>query len=120
MDNVRDTLAPSAELKIGDETYRLSFTYDAIAEAKRELLRYGVRCNLLLSLDSYDIDALELRALFYAATRLHHPELSYEQVKGLLTMQNYGSVFEAILKAYVVAMKPPQEQEENPTPAQEG
>lgn len=105
---ISDTQAPSVELKIGEKTYQLCFTFGAILEAKRILRREGIRMNLLLALDSFDVDVDSLPALLYGGLRTHHPEIDYKVVTDMLS--DFGvahRVFAAICEAYALTVQGP-------------
>lgn len=95
-----DTQAPSVDLKIGEETYQLCFTFAALQEAKRILRREGIKVNLLVALDSLEVDYDTLPALFYGALRTHHPEMDYKRALAMLDPRNAHLVFGAIFEAY--------------------
>lgn len=102
-----ETQARSVELKMDDETYTLCFTFGAIQEAKRILQRKGIRVNLLIALDSMDVDADALPALLFAALRTNHPEIDYKAAEALINMQTAIPIFTAITDAYVKSVKVP-------------
>lgn len=107
MEAIGDALAPCADLQVGDNTYKLCFTFGALAEAKRLLRREGVQVNLLLSLDSLDVDVDTMRPLLYAALRTHHPDVSYLAASDMVTLRNAASVFTAICRAYQESVRIP-------------
>jgi hypothetical protein len=108
-----DTQAASVELKIGEETYNLCFTFAAMQEAKRILQRKGIRVNLLIALDSMDVDVDTLPALLFAALRTHHPEIDYKRAESLIDMRAALPIFGAICDAYIASVKSPKGAEES-------
>ncbi len=108
--------APTVALTIDGETYKLFFSLDVIAEAEEITDK-----PLITGLNRKDFQSPRvslIRALFWASLRVHHPEVTLEQVKALITVRNLGEVWEKVLDAWVACMKGPDEDGANPPKGQ--
>ena len=103
------------DIKIGAKTYHLVCTFEAIAEAERLLDR-----SLIFGLRQKDIARPTIdtvRALFYGQTREHHGELTFGEVKNLITRRNFSDIAGRVVAAWSAAMDEPEaEDPANPTP----
>lgn len=100
-------IKPVVELPLQGVTYRLSYDFDAIAEAEDIVDR-----PLITGLRRKDIERPTInlvRAMFFAAARANHPELTYEQIKALVTRDNWGSIWGSVLKAWIAGSPEPEE-----------
>jgi len=99
-----DPTLPRIEFKRGKEIFYLCFNFRALAIAQRNLRLAGVDCNLLQALDLSGMDAERIVPVFYATLITHQPDITYEQVWGLIDLSNLGKVFSVIAEAYVASL----------------
>jgi hypothetical protein len=97
-------LAPEKALTLGGKKYRLCLDFGVIREAEEALLETGIRINLLRSLDFKALGARSLPEVFFAALRRYQPEMTFEDVCALITLDSAIAIFEAVGDAYVLAM----------------
>jgi hypothetical protein len=102
-----DPTLPKVELKLGNKTYFLCFTFKALALAQTILRNNGIDCNLLQSLDLTALQADRLVPLLYAGLITHMPEITLEEVFELVLFRNMHLVFEAVVLAYGASMAEP-------------
>jgi hypothetical protein len=91
---VADPTIEFAELKLNGKIYRLSYSFNSIAEAE-----HVAGCNLLAGLESL----LDLTAL-QAAMSVADPEVTIEQAGSLVRLDTIEPITEALAKAYRVSM----------------
>lgn len=99
---------PSTLIEIGGRTYQLGFTYGSIRSAKLALRARGIELNLMRSFGLAEIDADTLPELFFAALRVHHPDVTFEDALSLISVRNCLRVAEAIATAYIASMSDPE------------
>jgi hypothetical protein len=102
-----DPTLPKVELKLGNETFFLCFTFAAIAQAEAKLRALGMQINMLHALDLSSMDATRIVPLLYAALATHQPDLSFEDAAKLVTLKNLGSIFGGIARAYEASLAEP-------------
>jgi hypothetical protein len=101
-----DPTVPEVSVEIDGSTYRLCFDFAALAVAKAKLREAHVEINVLGALNFNAIDVDTLPALFFAATQAYHPDLSWEQARGLVSLRTAPGIFSAVRAAYIAAMIP--------------
>jgi hypothetical protein len=85
-----------ADLEIDDKTYKLAYSFQAIAEAE-----HLAGCNLLSGLDNLqELSARQLRGLFFAALSIAQPKITIEQSTALIRLDTTYSIRLALAKAY--------------------
>lgn len=92
-------------LTIRKKEYSLHLDFAALSTAEALLRKQGIQANLLQSLNLSELDASGLAAMLFAALRRDHPEMTYLDALGLISLPNLGKVFDALLEAYVAAQK---------------
>ena len=95
------------DCKIGDENYRMAFSYRKLIEAESK-----TGLNLLASgINAFPyISATHYRALVWAAMSIDRPSLTLEQVEDLLDFDTMPVIQKALADSY-------QKSTENPTEA---
>jgi hypothetical protein len=104
-----DPTMPKIEIKLGDKSYFLCFTFSAIALAEAKLRAAGTPANLIHALDLSTMDASKIVPLFYAALISHQPDIKPEVAASLVTMKNLGTIFQGIADAYIASLSDPEE-----------
>ena len=92
---------PSVKLKLAGTEYTLVYDFDAIAEAEEILDR-----PLITGLRGRDIATPTIslvRAMFFATAHATHPELTFEQVKALVTRKTLADIWVKVLEAWQLA-----------------
>ncbi|WP_420239260.1 hypothetical protein ACOBR2_06690 [Telmatobacter bradus] len=110
-------LAPIRELQIDGESYQIVVDIEAIRVAERI-----ADVPILSGMDRRTADHPKLDlicAFFYAALQRHHKEVSLQQASSMVTMQNWRTIWNALVILYVDAMGEPEEEAEgNPQASQ--
>jgi len=89
-----------ATLTIDDQTYKLAYSFNAIALAEA-----ASGANLLRGLESLsDLTALQLRGLLYAAMTVARPETTIEEAGALIRLDTIGIVTTALGEAYMLSL----------------
>jgi hypothetical protein len=94
-----------ASLTIAGETYRLIYSFNAIAEAETE-----AGCNLLHGISAAllnTMSAAQMRGLFYAALKPFQPAMTLAVAGAMIRIDTLPDIFEAISEAYKLAMEKP-------------
>jgi len=96
-------------LALGGRTYRLAYSFNAIAEAE-----HLAGCNLLGGLENLEnLTAIQLRGLLYAALVVAHPTipdgdgqrpLTVEDAGLLVRLDTIGPITGALAEAYRLSM----------------
>jgi hypothetical protein len=116
---MKKAIDPIVELTIAGNTYRLAFDFEAISEAEDLTER-----PILTGLTRREVEKPSIsfvRAMLYAAMRLHQPELALADVKALVNQRNIGEVWGKALEAFFVfrhAAEDEDESESGPTGGQ--
>jgi len=92
-------------LTIDGKEYNLYMDFAAIANAESLLKKQGLQVNLLRALNLSELDASGLAAILYAMLLRDQPKTTYEDVLNLISIQSLGSIFDAVLNAYLAAQK---------------
>ena len=100
-----DATLPYVVLELDGESYRLAFDYAALSVAERKLADIGVQVNMLDALDLRSIGAERLPIVLYASLVKAQPDMTFEDVKHLVTMRTYALIFEKVVEAFVASMK---------------
>jgi hypothetical protein len=112
-----DPTQPTADVVINDETYRLCFDMQALAEAEEQLIREGHTVCLLVEMNKVTIRSTQI--MFTAAARKYQPFLSFEDVAELLStpkelLKACAAIYDAFNKSAAPTEKPVEGAEENP------
>jgi len=106
-----DPLIQFSTLEINGETYKLAYSFNAIAIAESVS-----GANLLEGLRNLtNLTASQLRGLFYAALSVADPKITIEQAGALIAVDATHSITDAIVEAYILSM--PKKKEPDPPPA---
>lgn len=97
-------LADDVPLTLNGKEYRLCLDFWAVREAEEELLRIGIKVDLLRALDFQTLGARSLPEVFFAALHHYQPELTFEDACELVSLESSVAIFEAVSDAYIVAM----------------
>jgi hypothetical protein len=101
-----------AKLELDGETYKLAYSFNAIALAESVS-----GCNLLEGLRNLsNLSAGQLRGLFYAALSVADPKITIEQAGALIAVDATHSITDAIVEAYILSM--PKKKEQDPPEAE--
>jgi hypothetical protein len=107
-------IIPDVAIEIEDESYRLCFDFQALADAKGALKAQGVEINVLRSIDFSSLDVDTLPALFFAAARRYQPQLSWKRAQQIVNVRTASSIAVGLFAAWKGAMAKPSK---NPTRA---
>ncbi len=102
-----DPTMPGVALILGNETYKLCFTFGALATAEAELRKAGRIVNMLHSFDFRNMGASDIAPLVYAGLLHYHPQMSMEKVESLVNIRNLGDILGALILAYEQAVGEP-------------
>ena len=97
------------KLTLKGREYTLLFDLEAVALAEEH-----TDLPLLTGLKSKDINSPKLllvRGMLFACIRANHPELSFEDVKALITPKALPKIWAAVLKAWFAGMADEDEDE---------
>lgn len=97
-----DPMIEFAKLEINGQTYELTFQLGALRKAERALGR--ALLTDFAALFQVSVRLEELDVLLFAATRVAHPDLTMEQVEGLIELGTAGDVRDALWQAYRLAL----------------
>jgi cell envelope opacity-associated protein A len=112
-------LLPVTLLMLGDRTFSLRFDFEAIAQAEEIVDR-----PLLTGLRQRDISTPTIglvRAMLFASLHAGYPEITFDQVKEMVTRKNLVDIWTKVLSAWVDSAQVPDEERdtdetaENPT-----
>lgn len=78
-----------------DKPRKLVFDFNALCEFERVTGKNSLSADLWTS-----TDAGTLRALLYAALKTHHPEVTLQEVGGMLNLGNAQAVTDALVEAF--------------------
>jgi hypothetical protein len=113
---------PFTLLTIAGTIYSLLFDFESVAKAEELLDR-----SLLTGLRQRDINSPSItmvRAMLYACLRVHHPRLTFDEVKVLVDRKNIVGVWHKVLEAWTAGLAEPgedpdaDEEEKNPLKSQ--
>lgn len=93
-----DPLVKFWPLELDGKTYKLSYDFNAIAEAEKL-----AGCNLLMGMGAMLISyttAQQMRGLLYAAVRKAHPKMTIEECGQLIRIDTIADIKDAIVHAY--------------------
>jgi hypothetical protein len=113
-----DPTLPRVELVVNGESYFLAFTFRALALAQKHLRLIGYDCNLLQALDLRYMDAEKFIPLLYAGLLMHQPAIEIDAVADLVTLDNYGEIYQKIVDAYVASVAKPSDEDAKANPDQ--
>jgi hypothetical protein len=98
-------VAPSTSLTIGNATFQLLYSFEAVAAAEDATDR-----ALLTGLRSRDISSPSIslvRAMLYAAVLPLNPKVTLAEVKALVTRKNLSDIWTKVLNAWSAGMAEP-------------
>lgn len=113
-----DPTIARVDIVLDGETYFLAFTFKALAIAQKHLRLIGYECNLLQALDLRNIDAEKFIPLLYAAMITNQPSIELDKVADLVTIDNFGIIFNKLVEAYGASIAKPSAEDEKPNPNQ--
>jgi hypothetical protein len=99
--------APTTPLALKGTEYKLLFDFQAVADAEEITGR-----SLITGLRQKDFEAPGIKlvqALLYACLKVHHPLMTYELAKTLVTLKTIGKIWSAVTDAWAAAMNEPDE-----------
>jgi hypothetical protein len=107
-----------ATLELEGQTYKLAYSFNAVAEA--ELV---AKCNLLSGLENlHELSAIQLRGLLYAALSVAQPEITLSQAGEMIhpfttpaRAETITPISRALAEAYGLSM--PEKKEDPPEAA---
>jgi hypothetical protein len=103
---------PFTEIVIEGNTYKMCFSFAALAMAEISLRNQGYDVNLLQGLIVRTFATL--RVLFAASLHVYHPELLFEATMDWLTPYNAHEVLLAVNKAWALSHDDGSKEEKNP------
>lgn len=92
-------LMPVVELTIGEQSYKLRFDFEAIAQAED-----AAGIALLTGLSPKDVKTPRVnivRGMLYASMLCEQPDVQYVQVKLMVTRENIAAIWGKVLEAWV-------------------
>lgn len=114
-----DPVVEFATLEIDGKVYRLSYDFNAIAEAEQE-----AKCNLLhgiAMLAMHGLNAAQYRGLLYAGLRMAHPRITIRDAGRMLhDPDNLPVVRKALIEAWNLSMPEEKKIAEDPTGGEGG
>ena len=102
---MNDHKETTSTLEVDGKTWRLTYDFNAIADAERI-----AECNLLAALDNLAaISAAQLRGLLYAAIVVADARLrpTLQEVGALIRIDTLAAITEALAEAYRLSMPEP-------------
>jgi hypothetical protein len=84
-------------VEINGKTYDLCFGFNELAEAERFYQSQGHRFHLLFALPQLTLESLQV--VLPCALRAHHPELNWEQARGMVTLLSAAPIALAVVAA---------------------
>lgn len=99
---VADPTIRFSKLEIAGQSYRLAYSFNAVAEAE-----HVAKCNLLEGLENLEgLTALQFRGLLYAALSVAHPDITIEQAGCLVGVDTETRLMigRALAEAYKLSM----------------
>jgi hypothetical protein len=111
-----DPTLPFTEVTILGKTYKLCFTFRAIAKAESKLLAQGVQADLLSAMVRPGLETLPV--MFAAGLSTFHPELAFAEIEPLVDYDTFLDISEAVSQAWVAALPKRKKVEDPPPPVQ--
>lgn len=105
-----------AKIEINGNTYKLAFSFNAIALAEAHS-----GANLLEGLENLtSLSAAQFRGLLYAALSVAHPKMTLAEVGNLVDFETMGRLKDGLAEAYMLSMpdRKADEKENPPLPAE--
>lgn len=101
-----------AKVGVNGKTYKLAFSFNAIALAEAHS-----GANLLAGIENLmSLSASQFRGLLYAAITTAHPKMTLQDTGNLITFTTLGSLKDALAEAYVLSMPDPVKEDDKPNP----
>lgn len=107
--NMKNPLQPTTDLKIGKVTYELLFTLEDVARAEELTDK-----PLLTGLKQRDISTPKIslvQNMLYACILAKQPNMTFEEVKALITRKNFPEVWSVVLQCWTAGLAEPDEDE---------
>lgn len=111
--NYIDPNVASVEVTIDGQTYRLAFTFGALATAESLLRKAGHVCNLLKALDFNSLAASDIVPLLYAAMLHFQPKTAIEDVTSMVSFHNLGDIIQGLRDAFIASMAVAEKKDES-------
>ena len=93
-------IKPQDTVTVGGKEYKLSFQFDAVAEAEDET-------GVVLILTVCKPTVSNVRAIFYALIKPNHPETTFAEVKSMITMKTVLDIWLACAHVWAAANNDP-------------
>ena len=95
-------------IKLGGIEYSLKFEFGAVADVEEELDK-----SLITGLDGNMINKPKIslvQTMLYTLLKPNKPDITFAEVKGLVTPHNIGAVWSAVIQTWVAALSTPTEE----------
>lgn len=107
----QDPTIAFVDTTVDNVTYKLAFSFNAIAEAEAV-----TNCNLLSGMwkfltDREGMNAQQLRGLLYASLQLAQPEITLEQAGDMITLDSFFMLQQAVNAAFIMSLPEKKRQE---------
>jgi hypothetical protein len=109
-----DPTLPFTEIDILGTTYKMCFTFRAIAKANERLRKQGVVVNLLWALPSLTME--DIPVVLAAALGTFHPEMTFDEIVALLDWDTIFDVRDKIIEAWSAAYPKRDEKDDKQNP----
>ena len=96
-----DPTLPKVSLELAGETWQLCFDYAALAIAERKLAEAGHPVNMLMAMNLAALGAEKLPYMFFAGLVRNHPDVDFDAVSAMVTMDSFPAVYAAVVRAYL-------------------
>jgi hypothetical protein len=108
-----DPTLPFTEIEILGKTYKMCFTFRALAKADARLREQGVASNLLRMLPNMTFETIPI--VLAAGLATFHPKLTFEDVVDLIDYDTVWTIRDKMIDAWVDAFpKRTKDDAENP------
>lgn len=108
-----DPNVANVEVTIDGQTYKLAFTFGALATAESLLRKAGHVVNLLKALDFNSLGASDIVPLLYAAMLHFQPKTTVEDVTSMVSFQNLGDIIQGLRDAFIACMAVTEKKDES-------
>lgn len=99
---ISDPALPFTPIKINGKTYKMVFTFGALALAEEKLIAKGFDVNLLVAMIRRTFSTT--RTLFAASLYAYHPEVDFSEAQDWVTQDNIVEILIAIDKSWNKSM----------------
>lgn len=100
-----DPTLPFTEIDIDDVPHKAVITFGVCAEVAAWLRRAGHPGGMMAAIAGMDFDTVPL--VLWASLRTYHPDLTFEQVVGMVTLDNIYAIKDKLVDAFVLALPKP-------------